>query len=79
MQKFLIVNTKGFTPEQAIVNMHSQLEKINADPATDKMQIHSVNFVNSFEKPQKSALDLNGTGNQPVVVYNCCVMLVGKK
>lgn len=75
MQKFLFVNTKGFSLEQAIIAMHANLEKVHAEPETALLEIHSVNFVNTFEKPQKSSLDLNGN-NQPVIVYNCCVVLV---
>lgn len=75
MRKHLIVNTKGFSLEQAILAMHQNLEKIGLQDETKHLQIQSMNFVNTFEKPQKSSLDLNG-GNQPVIVYNCCVLLV---
>jgi hypothetical protein len=78
MQKFLIVNTKGFSLEQAILAMHTNLQQLHEKPETSMLEIHSVNFVNTFEKPQKSSLDLNGT-NQPVIVYNCCVVLVEPK
>jgi hypothetical protein len=75
MQKFLIVNCKGVTLEQAIVAMHENLVKLQDQPDTADLQIFSTNFVNTFEKPQRSSLDLNGQ-QQPVIIYNFCVVLV---
>jgi hypothetical protein len=78
MQKFLIVNTKGFSLEQAILAMHTNLQQLHEKSDTSMLEIHTMTFVNTFEKPQKSSLDLNGN-SQPVIVYNCCVLLTDKE
>jgi hypothetical protein len=79
MQKFLIVNTKGFSLEQSILAMHANLQQLHEKEETSLLEIHSVNFVNTFEKPTKTALDISPAANQPVIVYNCCVVLVEPK
>jgi hypothetical protein len=79
MQKFLFVNTKGFSLEQSILAMHANLQKIHEAPETSLLEIQSVNFVNTFEKPAKGTLDISPAANQPVIVYNCCVVLVEPK
>jgi hypothetical protein len=79
MQKFLIVNCKGISIELAIMQTHENLQRIHADPETKDLEIYSVNFVNTFEQPQRNTLDISPQANQPVIVYNCCVILVEPK
>jgi hypothetical protein len=77
MRKHLFVNAKGYTVDQAIMNMHETLEKLEADPNAPKgWDIYSVNFVNSFEISKRNNLDISPNNNQPTMIYNCCVVLM---
>jgi hypothetical protein len=76
MQKFLLLNCKGLSLELLIMQVHENLNRLHKDPETADLEILSMNFVNTFEKPQKNSLDISPQANQPVIVYNCCVVLV---
>jgi hypothetical protein len=76
MQKFLFINTKGFSIEQAIMAMHEHLNKIHADPEAAGLVFHTMAFVNTFETPKASPIASPNGNPQPVIVYNCCVTLV---
>jgi hypothetical protein len=77
MQKYLFINTKGFTIDQAIIAMHDQVLTImEKDPG---LKFFSVNFINAMEEPKESKLTIAGKPpGQQVMVVNCCVVLVGE-
>jgi hypothetical protein len=80
MQKFLFVNCKGYSMDQAILAMRDALEKIGASEETADLNIHSVQFVPGVEMPKKNnGLSLiDGRPPQPVMVVNCTAVLIEK-